>query len=173
MKECLDSLEQDNCFLRPPVWTHFLSSRFPTACCHLYLNISETSQPTTDSRCLVLPPFSLHNQQLNSSRRWRQKQNCCPLSIVLCPVSLIKCQSLWCFACPCFLKLNCLQPKHFFPSVFFFWGGGPLFSLSYIALSFSKAFSFTTIQPHECRVFICFLRGCIPSTQDGFQHEDG
>lgn len=150
---------------------------------------------TPDSHCLLASPFEYF---WDITANNRLQMSCSPsflLSIinnsilpdaedknktaahypfVLCPVSLMKCQSFWCFACLCFLKLNCLQPKHFFPSVgFFFWGGvSPLWvtsiSLFYISLSFFRVFSFTTIQLHEYRVFICFLQGCIQSTRDGF-----
>lgn len=112
---------------------------------------------TPDSHCLLASPFEYF---WDITANNRLQMSCSPsflLSIinnsilpdaedknktaahypfVLCPVSLMKCQSFWCFACLCFLKLNCLQPKRFFPSVVFFWGGRgvPLFG-SHLFLS--------------------------------------
>lgn len=114
---------------------------------------------------------SLHNQELDSSRCWRQKRSTAHYLFILCPSLLDEISPCWWFACPYFFKRNPVQPQHFSSLSFF--------SLDHIY--FSSLFPSLLLMPflslqyklHKYRVFICFLQGCICNTQNDFEHEDG
>lgn len=106
-----------------------------------------SQQQTPDVSFSLLSP--LHNQQLNSSRHWRQKQNCCPLSIRLMPCLLDEMPIILMFCLSMLLKIKLLATKAFLSlcCFFFFLAGGRFpslghiyFSLLYFPLFFSRPF---------------------------------